>query len=529
MAAQGQPQDPEPQGAQVKVTIATPDGRAMTEGELRHVIDQALVKSPDMQNDRKARIIAEIKRQAAIDPLNINVKDGDFELALNGTEIDAKMPTGAHLISIDTDPKKYRFITRDERVDLAEASKFVTLKAGDLDKLVGHPVTLGADGKPNNLTEADAEVLGATFAVYQSIQDNPLLSKESKGRIIERLKHNLAAGKLVDEACADAISYDQGYRSIDEQMKGLPPRARRQKLKEMKRDQHRRRLKLERDIKANQAQGDWLKRIKSAYEELNAWVVKPLVLQKPPQAMFHHMRQAVLDGESLIVASLGADKSVTPKDFDANFELASVFVVEHDWASAFADGQDYEGGEFKLPDDVCAFEFRISGHHVIAVCFELDGRMYLQPIPLTSHGWLIPGSVYYTANGEWAIERGPTLTADHDQCADLVKLLGRQIRAVSIALDAEVATSEIVRAPHKLNHARERRGKLPMNSYHVVSLARRSRAPRLERDQDAPPGTPRRCHFRRGHWRHYDDHKTWIHWMLVGDPDLGFVEKHYKL
>lgn len=36
-------------------------------------------------------------------------------------------------------------------------------------------------------------------------------------------------------------------------------------------------------------------------------------------------------------------------------------------------------------------------------------------------------------------------------------------------------------------------------------------------------------HFRRGHWRHYQDHRTWIKWCLVGDPDLGFVDKHYKL
>ena len=38
-----------------------------------------------------------------------------------------------------------------------------------------------------------------------------------------------------------------------------------------------------------------------------------------------------------------------------------------------------------------------------------------------------------------------------------------------------------------------------------------------------------RLHFRRGHWRHYEDHKTWIRWQMVGNPDLGFVEKQYRL
>jgi hypothetical protein len=29
--------------------------------------------------------------------------------------------------------------------------------------------------------------------------------------------------------------------------------------------------------------------------------------------------------------------------------------------------------------------------------------------------------------------------------------------------------------------------------------------------------------------RHYEGHKTLIKRMLVGDPALGFVEKHYRL
>jgi len=33
------------------------------------------------------------------------------------------------------------------------------------------------------------------------------------------------------------------------------------------------------------------------------------------------------------------------------------------------------------------------------------------------------------------------------------------------------------------------------------------------------------------HW--FDSHlefvKTWIRWMLVGDPDLGFIDKHYRV
>lgn len=79
-----------------------------------------------------------------------------------------------------------------------------------------------------------------------------------------------------------------------------------------------------------------------------------------------------------------------------------------------------------------------------------------------------------------------------------------------------------------INHQRERRGRLPLADYHVVMLAHRRRLEPLPRDPGAEV-TRKRLHFRRGHWRHYANHKTWIKWMLVGDPDLGFVDKEYRL
>jgi hypothetical protein len=38
-----------------------------------------------------------------------------------------------------------------------------------------------------------------------------------------------------------------------------------------------------------------------------------------------------------------------------------------------------------------------------------------------------------------------------------------------------------------------------------------------------------RLHFRRGHHRHYENYKLWIKWQLVGNPDIGFIDKDYKL
>lgn len=64
-----------------------------------------------------------------------------------------------------------------------------------------------------------------------------------------------------------------------------------------------------------------------------------------------------------------------------------------------------------------------------------------------------------------------------------------------------------------------------------MSLARRhERADRLPTPAGAfEHHTRKRLHFRRSHWRHYVSHKTKIPWTLVGDPNLGFVEKEYRL
>lgn len=111
----------------------------------------------------------------------------------------------------------------------------------------------------------------------------------------------------------------------------------------------------------------------------------------------------------------------------------------------------------------------------------------------------------------------------------LADLSFKQVRAICIALDAEVAETEVVRAPHKLNRARERRARPLIADYHTVKLARRPRPKPLPRDGLEQATRHVRLHFRRGHWRHFEQHKTWINWTLVGDPDLGYIEKHYRL
>lgn len=195
-------------------------------------------------------------------------------------------------------------------------------------------------------------------------------------------------------------------------------------------------------------------------------------------------------------------------DFLQYLKRSQPFVIEHDWAAAFASATDFAKGEVRLPYDECCFEFRLNGLRLCAFCSTSnDDKIMLLCAEIGNDVWLIVHSGW--AGGEFE------------------ELVWQQIRAVLIVLDSEIATTEIIRAPYKLNRKREKLGRLPLRDYHVVKLNRARPAPLPE--HEASDRRSVRCHFRRGHWRHFATFKTWIKWTLVGDPDLGFIDKHYRL
>lgn len=198
---------------------------------------------------------------------------------------------------------------------------------------------------------------------------------------------------------------------------------------------------------------------------------------------------------------------------------AQPFVVQHDWAAAFANATDYADGDFTLPYQECAFEFRISGRTVIVVSFQADEAARAKFPEITVSTPSLPyvecPNGYWWCGGE-AAQTSPTMI-----------FAWAQIRAISIALDAEVATRDVVRASTALNERRRKDGKVPLYDFHVVAL----RGRQVRQHLPSAHGTHRspRLHFRRGHWRHYEAHKTWVRWTLVGDPELGFIDKAYRL
>lgn len=188
------------------------------------------------------------------------------------------------------------------------------------------------------------------------------------------------------------------------------------------------------------------------------------------------------------------------------FSPLRTFLVRHDWASVIK--EDWSEVQIQLPYPHCAFELMIDGVPVVQICLQPEGQ------PLTVTAFVLIKDQWICCDAEWA-KRSPVM-----QEAWI------QVLACCVSLDAEVTTYEVLRAPYQLNKKRERSGKSPIMDCSVIDLSRRRRVLPLSIAQE---GHRKRLHFRRGHWRHFQDHKTWVKWMLVGNPDLGFVASRYVL
>jgi hypothetical protein len=258
------------------------------------------------------------------------------------------------------------------------------------------------------------------------------------------------------------------------------------------------------------------RRWNAAIHESLQWVANAR-LERAGGSVFHRLATALRAGD--LLHHPGSDPADAHAFYRLHFDRPfEIFVVEHDWATAFdgalETGALGDGGDgYRLPYPECCFEFVIAGKRVCVALREAEDPQYRHIVTAaleTTQGWMF-------------------LPLNENQYAAVRHLLAAQVRAICIALETEIAGSEIVRAPPRLNRARERRGNLPLFDYHVVNLARRRRPPAGSGATDDRDRRRVRLHFRRGHWRHLEDRRIWINWMLVGDPDLGFIDKHYRL
>lgn len=333
---------------------------------------------------------------------------------------------------------------------------------------------------------------------------------------------------------ADEAKIDEALKVMDAEIKDLPMAEKRRWAKRKDRALRQKTNLLRDEFRDTSQKINKLNDLIAAYRDLESWANGFLTFQRPASSFFQDFRKAIADATILDMRDLRTQPTVEAYDEEV-FENANIFVVEHDWVGAVGRAEEFADGSFRLPYDTCIFEFTVTGKQVVAIACNysesasdkgMHNEIVLQLGVRSLIGWTISPEIYRHSHAGWAADFAPV--SRHmvdDPFQRLVRLIGDQMRAASIALDAEAATSELVRESH-IGRKSSDRSALPDYSYHVIKLAKRSRATSFG---DGDCGSRRRLHFRRGHWRHYESHKTWIRWMLVGDPDLGFVDKDYRL
>jgi hypothetical protein len=205
------------------------------------------------------------------------------------------------------------------------------------------------------------------------------------------------------------------------------------------------------------------------------------------------------------------------------------FVLAHDWASAVAGAADYEGADWRVPYPLCVFEFSLTGnHHVLAWVQQLENvDELIMVLVFDVAGTWYMADCGYRCQGDRIWQSDFNRKYQFDRNIEAIgAVICPQIKAACVMLEAECVKADTVRYPSKLNAKRVKRGDPPISDYHVVKLPNR-RSDSSSAEYDGPPKV--RLHFRRGHWRKLADRRTWVRWCLVGDPDLGFIDKHYSL
>jgi len=239
------------------------------------------------------------------------------------------------------------------------------------------------------------------------------------------------------------------------------------------------------------------------------------VLQANDCSRLHKLIEAVQGGRAVGIQPQGS-KQKEKRDLTFSGEFTP-FIVKHNWAAVMAASEGDKEGDVGLPAPRCAFEFRISGFNVIYLVQDPKQEGYKPVLGDSPKTCLIE-----MASGDWTIL---------DQARDFVAYVDRQFHAACVVIEAQAAKYTLVQAPAALNKKRLSQGKLPLYDFHVIDLNRERKRYVGDRIKSDEPTKRHRLHFVRAHDRHYKDKGTVVRipWHLRGDPELGFVDKHYTL
>jgi hypothetical protein len=112
---------------------------------------------------------------------------------------------------------------------------------------------------------------------------------------------------------------------------------------------------------------------------------------------------------------------------------------------------------------------------------------------------------------------------------------GRFLIALLGLLNYDLVVHETTTPPKKIDHVRFGRV-VPKNEYKVVTIQLpKPRGKRIYEQMFTGHGSPKKEHWRRGHWRTLKDKfgrvkkRVWISEMKVGNPELGTIVHDYRL
>lgn len=246
----------------------------------------------------------------------------------------------------------------------------------------------------------------------------------------------------------------------------------------------------------------------------------------------HHISDAFKTGSLIHVCGSEDHHRFEPGEYSFPFEKYQIYLLQHDWAAALSTAEDYkDAGEYILPSEWFALEGRVNGMR-----FVVD----VAPLP-EHHEHDSCAAVFFQTKEGWAVLHAFAFIEGHfsalhhathrmiENMRPVLNYIESQMRAICNALDSELAVTAVTRASHKLNHARERAHKSPVRDFHIVDLSRRRRLAPMPEDHIPGEGAKKKWHYVRGHWRHYEDFKTWIKPHFRGNLDLGVIDKEYRL
>ena len=143
--------------------------------------------------------------------------------------------------------------------------------------------------------------------------------------------------------------------------------------------------------------------------------------------------------------------------------------------------------------------------------------------------WIAPQQKFAQGftHKEMADMKTMSLTSQAGDGAFLIALLG--------LLNYDLVVHETTTPPKKIDHVRFGRV-VPKNEYKVVTIQLpKPRGKRIYEQMFTGHGSPKKEHWRRGHWRTLKDKfgrvkkRVWISEMKVGNPELGTIVHDYKL